>query len=193
MQLSKAQRGALNSAARNRAHMRRTGTTYAGQRLWSPDELEALRAHRGDVAGQIRAIPTRTPKAIEMKRKRMGLVKPLRVWSERQVRTMKPPYVDGAPVSGIAALTYKTNRQVWAKAARCRLRRPKKPPKIVGIPLYDKIRRRAFDLHLSMRDLAEMTGSRSYFHGGSAIINWKAVLRAVDNLDGELVVRWSVK
>lgn len=190
MHLSKQQRAALNAAAVNRAYMAKTGMTYSGQPLWTPKEIAILRRLYPDYQALVRALPKRTRKAIESKVWRCGLAKPRRIWSEPDFGIMKPLYVRGAPMTAILnRLPSKTARQVWSKAANRKIRRPRRPPQPTGFAPVDAVRRRAFDLHISMTDLDAMAGRRNYFRSPRGI-DWSAVQRVLPYLGGQAAVSW---
>lgn len=190
MQLSRQQRAALNAAAVNRAYMARTGVTYSGQPLWTVMEIDTLRCLYPDYEALLLALPRRTREAIAKKAWRCGLAKPLRVWSDAEFSIMKPLYVQGVPISEILErLSGKTARQVWSKASHRKIRRPRRPPKTTGFEPIDAIRRRAFDLNMSMVDLDVMVGRRCYFKYPKRV-DWKAVQRVLPHLGGAAVVRW---
>lgn len=189
MQLSRQQLAALNAVAVNRAYMARTGLTYSGQRLWTPKEISALRLYP-DYRTLVRALPGRTRKAIESKVWRCGLAKPLRVWSEAEFRVMKRPYVQGVPMAAILSLLPgKTAQQVWSKASSRGIRRPRRLLKLTGFAPVDAVRRRAFDLHISMTDLDVMAGRRSYFKPPRRT-DWSAVQQVLPHLGGKAAVHW---
>lgn len=192
MQLSSAQRGAINAAAVNRTYMRRTGLTYAGQKLWTEAEEGLVRQHHPDYATLVRLLPGRTRRAIENKAQRLGVARDHRIWSDLDERVMRPAYVRGDPINDIVALLDgKTKKQVWAKAAKRKIRRPRRRPKLLNLPVVDDVRQRAFDLQLTMRDLDEIAGSRRYFRKPN-YYNWKALDAAVRWLGGTAQVAWHV-
>jgi len=190
MQLSRQQRAALNAAAINRAYMVRTGLTRSGQWLWTPKEVRVLWRLYPDYEALVRALPGRTRAAIECKVWRCGLARPLRVWSETEFGVMKPLYVRGAPMAAILEwLPGKRARQVWSKAAHHKIRRPRRPPRPTGFAAVDAVRRRAFDLHISVADLDAMAGRRGYFRRPGRT-DWSAVQRVLPYLGGRAAVHW---
>ena len=105
---------------------------------------------------------------------------------------MRPAYVRGDPIEDVVVLLDgKTKRQVWAKAAQRKIRRPRRRPKLLDLPVIDDIRQRAFDLQLTMRDLDEIAGSGAYFRKPS-YYNWKALAAAIQWLGGTPRVAWHV-
>lgn len=73
---------------------------------------------------------------------------------------MKRLYLRGVPVSEILErLPGRTARQIWSKASRHKIRRPRLPQRLTGSEPVDTVRRRAFDLNMSMADLNTMAGN----------------------------------
>jgi hypothetical protein len=147
MQLTPLQRGAINAAAVNRAYMRHTGFTYAGQKLWTEAEERLVLLHHPDYDTLVRLLPGRTRWAIQHRARKLGVAKDRRVWSEWEERVMRPAYSRGDPIDDIAALLDgKTKEQIWAKASKRKIRRPRRRPKLLDLPVIDDIRQRAFEL-----------------------------------------------
>lgn len=63
-------------------HIERTGCTIAGDPVWTEAEIADLRRCYPDRAAAQTALPRRTPGAIAEKARHLGLVPPLRVWTE---------------------------------------------------------------------------------------------------------------
>lgn len=190
MQLSRQQRAAMTSAAVNRAYMARTGLTYSGQRVWTIEEIAILRNLHPDYGALVQALPGRTLGAIQNKAQRLHLVRPRRIWSEGEFTIMKPLYARGVPMADILErLDRKTSKQVWAKASGRSIRRPRRVPCLTGHAPVDAVRRRAFDLHMSMADLDAIAGRRGYFQRPRRI-DWSAVQRVLPHLGGRVEVCW---
>lgn len=190
MQLSRQQLAALNAAAANRAYMARTGLTRSGKRLWMPKEIRTLWRLYPDYEALVQALPGRTRKAIECKVWSCGVARPLRVWNEVEFGVMKPLYIRGAPMTTILErLPGKRARQVWSKASHHKIRRPRRPPRPTGFAAVDAVRRRAFDLHLSMADLDAIAGRRGYFQRPRRT-DWSAVQRVLPHLGGRPAIHW---
>lgn len=168
--------------------MMRTGRTIAGDPLWTAEEDHALRAAFPERDAIVRELPSRSKGAIMQRARRLGLVKPRRVWSDSEAAALRHPYVTGLPVRQIAALfPDRTHRQIWHKAHAMGYRRPRRPPRSIGIPIIDSIRRRAFDLRLTMTELDHLVGRKQCFSGPRRI-DWTAVRCAVTLLGGHLQV-----
>jgi hypothetical protein len=192
MYLSGQQRAGLNSAAVNRAYMARTGLTYAGQQVWTSDEIDVLRSRYPDYPTLLRLLPGRTARAISNKAGRLGLARSRFIWSEPEFGAMKPLYLRGMPMREILPrLNNKTAKQVWRKASARGVRRPKRPPCLTGLAIVDAVRRRAFELNFSMKDLDTITGRNGYFRCPRHV-DWSAVQRILPYLGGCATVAWPV-
>lgn len=188
MILSKYQRASLNGVTGARARMERTGLTAAGQPLWSAEELGLLRAHAGDLAAAIEALPDRSGKAVRAKAQSLGMRPRRRVWAEPEVAHVIPRYPTTEPVAAIGAAVGKSRKQVWAKAGERKLRRPRRRPLPAADPLVDAIRQRAFDLGISLCGLDLDVRQGRYFALREPPKNRLAVSRAVRLLGGRFEV-----
>jgi hypothetical protein len=190
MILSRNQRAALAAAEAHRIFMARHGVTRAGVKLWSEEEVRLLRSLYPDYCALVAAIPGRTRKAIETKAAKLQISKSRRIWCEPEFQTMREPYQGGTPVSEIVTLLdRKSPTQVYGKAARRRVRRPRRPPKATGYPVLDAIRTRAHAMRISLRELDEDTGGGVYFVAPRRI-DWKRVQRALTVLGGQAKLQW---
>lgn len=188
--LTSYERAGFNAAQANRGRMARTGLTNAGQPLWTEGELADLRARWPDIATLLVRLPRRTETAIRQKAQRSGLTASRRVWIEPEVGRMRKPYIDGEPVVEILPLLVeKTRRQVYSKASQRRYRRPRRRPVLLGHPLKDSIRQRAFDMNISLAELDRECRAGGCF-GRKKALQWQAVSRALKMLAGTAVVRW---
>ena len=191
MQLTKGQRAGINGAATFREIIRRTGKTAAGGAVWAAAEDAVLKASYPDYNSAASALPNRTRKALECRVARLGIANKLRVWSDGEFRAMAPPYREGRPVEAILPkLSGKTSRQVYAKAGKHKVRRPRKRPKLTGIGIVDSIRQRAFDLNFTLSELDAATGGGSYFQSPRSV-RWPQVSRAVKLLGGRVAVAFN--
>lgn len=186
--LTRNQRAGINAAARNRDFMARTGLTYAGDKIWTEMEVATIRAAYPDYEAAQCALPHRSLKAIMSKARRSGITKPRRVWRPGEFSGIKPQYVGGTAMAEILpAVPAKTAPQVYSKASSRKVRRPRKPPKDTGLSIVDTVRRRAFDLRLSMADLDALVGSGSYFRR-PRVEKWRHLNVAIKLLGGTIEV-----
>ncbi len=190
MLLSLLQRRGLDGKNTILRHIERTGCTIAGAPIWTTAELEVLRRLYPDLDAIARALPQRTPTAIAHKARQIGLVPPLRIWSERDAQKLRKPYVAGVPIDTLTEMfPGKSKQQVWHKANKMGYRRPRRAPKVTGMPLVDSIRRRAFDLHITMTELDAIVGKTRYFVY-PCYVDWRALQRAMEFLGGKPMIRW---
>lgn len=190
MLLTRAEWRGLHGRDRLLEHIARTGLTIAGQPVWTAEELATLKRLYPDRDALARALPRRTAQAIAHKARQIGLVRPLRIWSEAETLRLRKPYVAGVPIAVLTQMFVgKTARQIWRKASAQGYRRPRRPPRLVGHPLIDSIRRRAFDLRCTMKDLDSFIGRTRYF-SGVRHVDWPALQRAMTLLGGMPVVSW---
>jgi hypothetical protein len=82
-------------------------------------------------------------------------------------------------------------QQIQAQARFRGFTKPKTCPKVLGIPILDAIRHRAFELNYSFSDLDAECHSRRYFQTTPRRINWKYVSRAIKYLGGTATVQWT--
>ena len=166
------------------------GTTLAGVPIWTDDQKAAVRAHYPDFIKLCVLLPNRTEGAIRKMAQKLGLCPKRRVWKPEQERKLPPPYVGGEPIAEIqVALEDKTKRQIYGKARRLRVRRPRRPPKETGMLIVDLIRRRVFDLGFAMVDLDEWVARKRYFQAPRKY-DWIAITKALKILGGRIVPIW---
>lgn len=190
MILSKAQIRGLQGRDTLIGHIERTGRTVAGDLVWTTVELQTLRLLYPDREALATALPGRTNGAIAHKARMIGLVPPLRIWTNADATQLRNPYVAGVPVATLTEMfPGKTRKQIWRKAFAMGYRRPRRPPKPTGMPLVDSIRARAFELRITMSDLDAFVARKRYFVGPRHM-DWIALQRAMTLLGGRPVVHW---
>lgn len=171
-------------------HIERTGYTIAGDPVWTEAEIANLRACYPDREAAHAALRRRTPGAIAKKAWRLGLALSRRVWIKDDVFRLRRPYVTGVPIAGLVEMfPGKSRSQIWKKAQHMGYRRPRRPPKLTGMPLVDCIRQRAFECRLSMTDLDAFIGRKRYFVS-PRYENWQALQKAMEILGGAPKVHW---
>lgn len=171
-------------------HIERTGCTIAGDPVWSEAEIADLRRCYPDREAAYTALLRRTPGAIAKKAWRLGLVPPRRIWTGDEAFRLRKPYVTGVPIAELVEMfPGKSRSQIWKKAQHMRYRRPRRPPKLMSMPLVDSIRQRAFECYLSMADLDAFIGRKRYFVS-PRYQNWRALEKALEILGGRPTVHW---
>lgn len=182
---------ALDGERALRRHIAKTGETIAGTPVWTPREIDLLRATFPGRERACSALHRRSWCAIRGKARRLGLVKPLRIWMHEDARLLRSLYPSGMSIDDLVGrFTGKTKRQIWHKATHLRVRRPRRPPRLTGHPLLDRVRQRAFARGFSMTDLDAWTGGTRCFRDARSV-NWPALERAIDLLGGKIVVHWN--
>jgi hypothetical protein len=84
----------------------------------------------------------------------------------------------------------------WARqrfqrlSCRYKIRGAPAPLVPLGIPILDAVRQRARDLGYSLRELDEELETGKYFRKGNRFLNFRAVMRAVKFLNGQILVEW---
>lgn len=190
MILTRAQQRGLQARDRLLGHIESTGRTIAGDSVWTTDELDILRRLYPDRLALSVSLPRRTAAAMSHKARKIGLVPPLRIWADEDAVRLRHPYVTGIPISVLAQMfADKSSRQIWRKAYAMGYRRPRRPPKPTELPLVDSIRRRAFDLRITMTELDAFIGRKRYFVGARHV-DWRAIQRAMVLLGGMPTVSW---
>jgi hypothetical protein len=165
--------------------------TLAGQRLWSSAEIGVLVRFYPDYRRICAALSRRSLCAIRSKAARLRITRPLRIWSDHDLGYLKVHYRRGTPMPEILTLfPGKTAKQIWGRAAYSGWRRPRMPPKLRNIKPYDAVRTRAFALRLTMRDLAFLSKTRTYFLRQPSRANWRKIGKAASMLDGHLSIVW---
>lgn len=180
-----------HSAERLRRRMAKSGRTLAGQKLWTEAEVKRLLRFYPDYRKVHSALPDRSLSGIKSKAFRLQITRSRRVWSDNDLNRMRAPYRQGRPVHEILTLLPgKTKKQVWARASYSGWRRPRTPPKSYNLKPYDDVRDQAFTSKLTMRDLAGLPATGSYFLRAPSQIDWRKISKAVALLEGQLSVIW---
>ncbi len=179
------------SAESLRRRMAKSGRTLAGQKLWTKAEIKCLRRSYPDYRKVCRALPCQSLSAIQSKAFRLRITRSRRVWSEGELKCMKVLYRQGRPMHEILTLLPgKTKGQIRRRARYSGWRRPRTPPKSYDIKPYDDVRDQAFTSKLTMRDLAGLSATGSYFLRAPSQTDWRKISKAVALLEGQLSVIW---
>ncbi|WP_395448678.1 hypothetical protein ACHMW7_28380 [Aminobacter sp. UC22_36] len=161
---------------------------------WTYIESEVLKEFWPSIEVIRKRLPHRTERAIRNMAKRCGLIpdKAQHIWTAGQDRTLKRMAASGATRKEIADTLGLTALQVASRLQYTKTHIAKRAPVMLGDPLVDAVRRRAFDLKISMVDLDRSLGRHKVFQNA-----WKQKLvgpihlhKAVKALGGSLVVQW---
>lgn len=161
---------------------------------WTYAESEILRESWPSIEAIRKRLPHRTEGAIRFMAKRCGLIpdKIQHIWTAAQDRNLKRMAANGATRKEMADALGLTALQVAGRLQYTKTQIAKRAPVLLGDPLVDAVRRRAFDLKISMVDLDRSLGRHKVFQNA-----WKQKLvgpihlhKAVKALGGSLVVQW---
>lgn len=190
MHLSWASKRGFNGRSAIRRHIALTGRTIAGDPVWTIEEFDVLRRLYPDRQAIASALTRRTKIAIHHKARSLGLVTPRRFWSEQEVKLLRTLYrMSVATAELVSLFPGRTKQQIWRKADRLRIQRPRRPLRMTGLPLVDSIRQLAFAQGHSMTEMDVWTGAKGYFRS-PRYCNWRVLTRAVKVLDCEPTVSW---
>jgi len=190
MHLSKASKRGFSGRIAILRHIALTGRTIAGDPVWTIEELDALRLLYPDRQALASILVRRSKIAIQHKARSFGLITPRQIWSEQEVELLRTLYRTSITTAGfVEVFPGRTKQQIWRKAGRLRIRRPRRPLRVTGLPLVDSIRQYAFALGHSMTDMDAWTGAKCYFRS-PRYCNWRALTRAVELLGCEPTVSW---
>lgn len=161
---------------------------------WTLAEGELLRKHWPDVDLLRRHLPHRTEGAIRHMAKKCGLLpdKQQHIWTIAQDSKLRRFAAEGLDRKTIACELGLTVAQVANRLLYKRINIAKRPPSLTGDVLVDAIRRRAFEMRMSSRDLDRSLGNKKVFGN---CMNGKRIAparihEAVKALGGRLVIEW---
>jgi hypothetical protein len=184
----------IAAAERARHFMRRTGLSPWGIPLWTEKEDKILKQLHPDYTAIKRKLKRRTRIAIRMRAAKWGLTKKIHYWTAADISKLRRIY----PVCTKAEVMATFPHVTWEQISNCRqyhrIYKKRKPFKRTGFEILDEIRRRAFELNLTMPDLDEIARTGEYFQTARWFLkdrpNPKAVMRAIEALGGKIVVQW---
>lgn len=160
---------------------------------WTFIESEVLREFWPSIEAIRQRLPHRSERAIRQMAKRCGLVadKVQHIWTAAQDRTLKRMAANGATRKEMADALGLTAFQVAYRLQYTKTTIAKRAPTLIGNPLVDAIRRRAFDLKISIADLDRSLGRTKFFQTAQKRqISTNHLHKAVKALGGSLVVQW---
>lgn len=187
-----AARGAA-SAFRARERMARTGRTPKGHWLWTKKEDDIVREFYPDYKVLRRKLRRRTYDAIKSRARTLNVAHRRHIWLASEVSRLRRLYPKADRLDILAAFPGLRWRQIAGKANHICVYRHRKGLCRTGHPLIDHIRDRAFELNMSMVDLDAVARTKKYFQKAgwaNGNLNRKALVRAVEALGGEVLVRW---
>lgn len=202
MQLTRNQRAGINGAAATRRFMKRTGYTYAGQRLWDDREIEALRSIWPDRQAALAALPGRTLAAVEHMAAKLGLRRGAgHAWTGAEAvrfRRLWPAASKRAVLEAFPWATWTSlcNYSQWQRANGFpSLYRPKVRPSRTGDKVVDAILDQAVHHNFNLAELDAAARTGRYFAAGRHRYRrtWKHLARAVGLFGGDLSATFPVE
>jgi hypothetical protein len=182
------------SAARARNRQRQAGFTIGGHRLWTEHERRVIAKHKPNYDRLCQLLPHRTRGAIIKEALSLGPKRFVRRWTAAEVSKLRKLYPSAPAEEICAAFPWACWINIRQLARYHGFRRKQKAYKITGIPALDDVRRRCFEIGWSMRDLDSAARTGRYFYCGGwsgKRINYRALGRAIEALDGQFRVQWN--
>jgi hypothetical protein len=175
-----------------RSSARRSRQRALNGDLWTAAEMRVVQKLYPNYDAILMALPHRTYWAVRNFAQNYGIALKRHVWTGAEVSRLRALYTRSASKSEILeAFSGLTWRQIDAQARFRGVKKPRTAPKLLGIPILDAIRRRAFELNYSFVDLDAECHSKRYFQSTPQTINWRYVGRAIEYLGGAATVQWT--
>ena len=158
---------------------------------WTFNETEALRSYWPDLEVLRRLLPHRTESAVRKMANTLGLVseKEQHIWTCPEDRALRKMAAEGVSRKEIAVALNLKVRQVANRMNYCRINLARKPPVLAGDPLVDAVRRRLFDMRISIADFDRSLGGRNVFRQNKPK-SANLIAKAVKALGGRLTIEW---
>lgn len=176
--------------------IRRARAVRRSDNMWSYAESEILRRFWPAMDALRERMPHRTEIAIRNMAKRCGLVpdKVQHIWTAAQDKTLKRMAANGATRKEMAEVLSLTVAHITNRLQYTKTNIAKRAPVIIGDPLVDAIRQRAFDLKISIADLDRSLGRSKIFRSAKRHPpSPRQLHQAVKALGGKLVVQWEAE
>jgi hypothetical protein len=182
----------LKQSYRAKEQIARAGRSPTGL-LWTKREDEIVRALYPDYDAVLRALKTRTRVAIRTRAMKLGITKRRYPWTAAEIFRLRRLYPKQTAAELQVSFPGVKPAQIRQMANLRGITKDRRPLPPTGIAVIDAIRRRAFELNLSMIDVDEMARTGIYFQSS----RWRylgvrlvQVCRAIQALDGEISPIW---
>lgn len=170
---------------------RERATRRYPRRLWTAVEMKAVLDLYPDYTAIQERLPKRTYKQIRDFAEAYGIASKKHVWTNRDITKLREVARAAQTGSEIyAAFPDFTNSQVRSAAKTHRIPWPVLKPKILGVPVLDEVRQRAFGMNLSLVDLDEIAGGGQYFRKSNRYLDAKKLAAVVAFMGGQITVVW---
>lgn len=182
----------LKQSYRAKEQMLRAGRSPTGP-LWTAREDETIRGLYPDYNAVVRALKRRTLVAVRTRAMKLGITKRRYPWTVAEIYRLRRLYPKQTAAQLQVSFPGVRPAQLRQMANLRGITKDRRPLPLTGIPVIDAIRRRAFELNLSMIDVDEMARTGIYFqcsrwrYSGVRLVQ---VCRAIEALDGEISAAW---
>lgn len=181
---------------KTRARIRREGQNCNGHRIWTKPEDDACRKAYPNYEAMLKELPHRTRSALESRCGVLGIRKPVHQWTGSEDTQFRKMYRAGASVEEICeAFPHMQREDVWRRAYKAKLSRPRKRYLPTGTALLDELREECWRQHITMVDLDQFARSGRYFdakrwRGQRGRIKYDYIVRGIHELGGTISIKW---
>jgi hypothetical protein len=180
---------------RARARVLREGRTPRGHLLWTPMEDQIFRELYPDYRAIKRRLRRRSMPSLRARAGILKLTTGQSLWTAKEVSQLRRRWRDASRAELMSEFSRHSWISIQNKGRTFGIkRRPWMNPRPTGNSIVDKIRLRAIELKLSMRDLDEMfNGGREYFvkcSRGVGVPRSNLYLKTIEALGGHIEIVW---
>lgn len=171
----------------NRARAERDGGMQ-----WSASEMRIVLDLYPDYDTILKRLPHRSYSQVRRFAYKYQIAAKRHVWTNKEVERLKTAVrkaTSGAEIYD--QFPGFTKGQVNSKAKNLRLKWPEPGPKLLGVPILDAVRAEAFRRNLSLSELDEICGGKSYWRKCLRTIDWSKVVAVISYMGGTIGVTWS--
>jgi hypothetical protein len=165
--------------------------TSKGGRRWRKVEDAVVRKTYPDYGLMRLRLPCRSLAALKRRATILGVVKCRHVWMQTEVRRLSRLVEANTSNADLApAFPHLRLAQITAKIRHLGL--PRRRPQLVDFAeaAIGKVRQRAVEKGLSLRDLDRLARTKRYFQQSTRRLNLEYVARAAVVLGGEIRIEW---
>lgn len=161
---------------------------------WTYRETEVLHEHWPDMAALRKLLPHRSERAIRSMAQKCGAAPPKEqhIWTGAEDKRLRAFAASGASGKEMAAALGLSRLQIRNRLRYARIRVARRPPMLCGDELVDAIRLRAFQMHMTFRDLDRSLGNNRVFEKSitNKCVHPIHIKKAVKALGGRLTIVW---
>lgn len=192
MELSKLAMHA-RAAQLTRLRLAKTGMTMAGEKVWTEEEKALVRQFAPAYDELVKRLPHRTRKAIRLQASALRVAMRRHIWSAAEISKLRKVYPLGDRTEICSLFAHSTWVNIQQAARRHGFHRARKPYKLTGHDPLDQMRAKCFELNLNLVELDAECRTKRYFQSGwcKNKLNYRALGRAIEALDGRIQVQWS--